>query len=107
MADQPVTTPRAAGSVQSVDRALDVLETLARAGGPLGVGELAERTDLPQGTAHRLLQSLQQRGYVRRDASRKYSVGTAAVRLADAAPRPPPRTAPPPPGPPRARSGED
>jgi IclR family transcriptional regulator, acetate operon repressor len=87
MADQPVTTPRAAGSVQSVDRALDVLETLARAGGPLGVGELAERTDLPQGTAHRLLQSLQQRGYVRRDASRKYSVGTAAVRLADAAQR--------------------
>src|SRR3954469_15504036 len=87
MADQPVTTPRAAGSVRSVDGALDVLETLAQAGAPLGVGELAERTDLPQGTAHRLLQSLQQRGYVRRDASRKYSVGTAAVRLADAAQR--------------------
>src|SRR3954452_15235063 len=73
--------------VQVVDRALDVLEALAAAGGPVGVAELAERTDLPQGTAHRLLQSLQQRGYVRRDASRKYSVGTAAVRLADAAQR--------------------
>ncbi|MCW2791091.1 MAG: IclR family transcriptional regulator [Nocardioides sp.] len=74
-------------SVQSVDRALDVLEALARAGKPVGVGELSELTGLPQGTAHRLLQSLQQRGYVRRDAARKYSVGTSAMRLADAAQR--------------------
>jgi IclR family acetate operon transcriptional repressor len=75
------------GSVQSVDRALTLLEALARAGAPIGVGELAERTGLPQGTAHRLLQGLQHRGYVRHDASRKYSVGTAALRLGDAAQR--------------------
>lgn len=73
--------------MQSVDRALDVLEALAREGKPLGVGELSGLTGLPQGTAHRLLQGLHQRGYVRRDASRKYSLGTAAVRLADAAQR--------------------
>jgi len=79
--------------VQVVDRALDVLEALAAAGGPVGVAELGERTGLPQGTVHRLLQSLQGRGYVRRDASRKYSVGTAAVRLADAAQRSLARTA--------------
>lgn len=78
--------PRA-GSVQSVDRALTLLEALAQAGAPVGVGELAERTGLPQGTAHRLLQGLQQRGYVRHDRSRKYSVGTAALRLGDAAQR--------------------
>lgn len=78
---------RPGGSVQSVDRALDVLEALAQAGRSLGVGELSDLTGLPLGTAHRLLQSLQQRGYVRRDASRKYSVGTAALRLADAAER--------------------
>jgi len=76
---------RPAGPVQSVDRALDLLEALGRAGKPLGVGELAAQTRLPQGTAHRLLQSLQQRGYVRRDGSRKYSLGAAAVRLADGA----------------------
>ena len=52
-----------------------------------GVGELAGLTGLPQGTAHRLLQGLQHRGYVRHDASRKYSLGTAALRLADAAQR--------------------
>jgi IclR family acetate operon transcriptional repressor len=78
---------RPAGSVQSVDRALDLLEALADGEKPLGVAELVELTCLPQGTVHRLLQGLHQRGYVRRDASRKYSLGTAAVRLADAAQR--------------------
>jgi IclR family transcriptional regulator, acetate operon repressor len=80
-------SPRLAGSVQSVDRALSLLEALALAGSPVGVGELAERTRLPQGTVHRLLQGLHQRGYVRRDTSRKYSMGTAALRLGDAAER--------------------
>jgi IclR family acetate operon transcriptional repressor len=74
-------------AVQSVDRALDVLEALSEAGKPLGVGELAARTGLPQGTAHRILQSLHERGYVRRDGSRKYSLGASAVRLADGAQR--------------------
>lgn len=76
---------RARGLVQSVDRALDVLETLAAAEVALGVGELARAVNLPQGTTHRLLRSLEQRGYVHQDASRKYSVGTAALRLGDAA----------------------
>jgi IclR family transcriptional regulator, acetate operon repressor len=79
--------PRAVGPVQSVDRALGVLETLAEAVAPVGVGEVADLTGLPQGTVHRLLQTLQQRGYVRRDRSRKYSLGTGAIRLADAAQR--------------------
>jgi IclR family acetate operon transcriptional repressor len=87
MADDPRAASRPVGSVQAVDRALDLLEALAQAESPLGVGELADRTGLPQGTAHRLLQSLHQRGYVRREASRKYSMGTGAVRLADAAQR--------------------
>lgn len=73
--------------MQSVDRALDVLEALARHEGPVGVGELASLTGLPQGTTHRLLRSLQGRGYVRPDASRKYSLGAAAFRLGDAAQR--------------------
>jgi IclR family transcriptional regulator, acetate operon repressor len=73
--------------VQSVDRALALLEALAAADSPIGVSALAERTGLPQGTAHRLLHGLQERGYVRHDASRKYSVGTAALLLGDAAQR--------------------
>lgn len=78
---------RAPGPVQAVDRALDVLEALARSDAPMGVGEVAEATGLPQGTVHRLLRGLQARGYVRHDASRKYAVGTAPLRLGDAAQR--------------------
>jgi len=84
---------RPAGAVQSLDRALDLLEELARADRALGVGELAELTGLPQGTVHRLLQGLNQRGYVRRDAGRKYSLGSGSLRLADAAQRALVRTA--------------
>lgn len=78
---------RPAGTVQSLDRALDILEELADADRALGVGELAERTGLPQGTVHRLLQSLQARGYVRRSPARKYALGTGSLRLGDAAQR--------------------
>ncbi|MEP9384838.1 IclR family transcriptional regulator [Nocardioides sp. KR10-350] len=78
---------RPAGTVQSLDRALDLLETLAHAEGTLGVGELADRTGLAPGTVHRLLQGLHARGFVRRDGSRRYSLGTGALQLADAAQR--------------------
>jgi IclR family transcriptional regulator, acetate operon repressor len=77
--------PRRAGGVQSVDRALDVIEALAGRPVPLGVSEIARVTDLPQGTVHRLLLALQARGYVRRDAERKYAIGAAAVRFSEAA----------------------
>ncbi|MCY7395542.1 MAG: IclR family transcriptional regulator [Nocardioides sp.] len=68
-----------------MDRALDLLECLAAAPQPLGIVEIAERTGLPQGTVHRLLQTMQARGYVRRSEGRKYSMGSSAVRLSDAA----------------------
>lgn len=80
-------TANGAGVVQSVDRALDLLEVLAEARTPTGIGELAVRTGLAQGTVHRLLRGLIVRGYVRRDAARKYSLGTAAHRMGDAAQR--------------------
>lgn len=76
-----------AGGVQSVDRSLDLLECLAQSEGPLGIGELTETTGLPQGTVHRLLSALQQRGYVQRNAARKYLLGNASLRLADAVQR--------------------
>lgn len=79
--------PARANSVQSVDRALDVLEVLATHHRAMGVSELAWLTDLPQGTVHRLLIALLGRGYIRRAAERKYAVGAAALRVADAAHR--------------------
>lgn len=74
-------------SVQSVDRAFDVLEVLASHGRPMGISEIARITALPQGTVHRLLLALVDRRYARRDAERKYAIGAAALRLGDAANR--------------------
>lgn len=82
--DVLVTTAR---GVQSVDRALDILEVLSGAGTPLGVTEIAVATGLPQGTAHRILRSLHHRGYVRHEVGRKYALGAASFRLGDAAQR--------------------
>ncbi|GAA1511887.1 allantoin degradation transcriptional regulator AllR [Sphaerisporangium rubeum] len=68
-------------TVQSVDRALDVLEALAERGGAAALSEIAARTGLPYGTIHRLLRSLLARGYVRQESDRRYALGGALVRL--------------------------
>ena len=49
--------------VQSLDRALDVLEALASAG-ELGVSEVAARTGLVPSTAHRLLATALRNGRI-------------------------------------------
>ena len=73
--------------VQSVDRALDVLEALAELEGEAGISELAARTGLPYGTIHRLLRTLLERGYVRQESDRRYALGGALVRLGGVAER--------------------
>ena len=77
----------AAAPVQAVERAQALLELLARAGGRLGLTELAERSGLPLGTVHRLLATLGAAGYVRQDGDRRYALGTALLPLGDAATR--------------------
>ncbi|GAA1272517.1 IclR family transcriptional regulator [Planotetraspora silvatica] len=74
-------------SVQSVDRALDVLEALAEQGGQAGLSEIAARTGLPYGTIHRLLQTLLARGYVRQESDRRYALGGALLRIGGTAER--------------------
>ncbi|WP_151525351.1 IclR family transcriptional regulator [Serinicoccus kebangsaanensis] len=70
--------------VQSVDRALDIVELLAAAPAPIGVTEIARELGLAQGTAHRLVSGLVARGWVRQDTDRRYAVGPAAMRVGDA-----------------------
>ena len=77
----------AEAGVQSVERALLLLEVLAEAGGRLSITELAGRSGLSLGTVHRLLASLLGRGYVRQEADRRYALGTALLPLGDAATR--------------------
>jgi IclR family acetate operon transcriptional repressor len=70
-------------AVQSVERALDLLECLARSGNWVGISELSQATGQPVGTIHRLLMTLVAREYVVRDSrTRRYALGPAFRRLA-------------------------
>ncbi len=53
-------------TVQSVDRALAIVELLLRAGAPLSVREVAVGAGMNRTTAHRLLASLHHRGWIER-----------------------------------------
>jgi DNA-binding IclR family transcriptional regulator len=73
-----------AGGVQSVDRAISVLEILARSG-DAGVSEVAAEIDVHKSTAFRLLGALESRGLVEQAGDRgKYRLGFGIVRLAGA-----------------------
>ncbi|WP_434598779.1 IclR family transcriptional regulator [Streptomyces sp. A5-4] len=75
----------AASAVQSVDRAVSVLEILARLG-EAGVTEIADELDVHKSTAFRLLGVLENRGLVGQAKDRgKYYLGAGVLRLAGAA----------------------
>ncbi len=68
-------------SVQSVERAFAVLRCLA--GGPAGVSEIAERTQLPKSTVSRLLSTLAELGAVEQLASGgAYRIGNGFIDIA-------------------------
>ena len=70
--------------VQSVDRALSILETLARSG-ELGVTELAVGLEVHKSTAFRLVATLESHGLVEQTEDRgKYRLGVGLLRLAGA-----------------------
>src|SRR5205809_6675478 len=72
------------GAVQSVDRAVAILEILAR-DGEAGVTEVARELDVHKSTASRLLAALDRRELVTQDAARgKFRLGVGIVRLAGA-----------------------
>jgi IclR family transcriptional regulator, acetate operon repressor len=69
-------------TVQSVDRAMLLLETLAGEGGAWRLKDLAKRTGLSPSTAHRLLTTLEQRRFVQFDAGQAlWSVGRQAFSV--------------------------
>ncbi|MFF5187552.1 IclR family transcriptional regulator [Streptomyces sp. NPDC000345] len=78
------TTTAQSGGVQSVDRAISVLEILAQRG-EAGVSEVAAEIDVHKSTAFRLLGALEARGLVEQAGERgKYRLGFGIVRLAGA-----------------------
>ncbi|WP_327044252.1 IclR family transcriptional regulator [Microbispora sp. NBC_01189] len=82
--DASAARPEASGGgVQSVDRAVSIMEILARRG-EAGVTELAAEIEVHKSTAFRLLGALEARGLVEQAEDRgKYRLGFGLVRLAD------------------------
>ena len=80
----PTTRSRSGGGVQSIERAFGLLETLADAGGALGLSQLAQASGLPLPTIHRLLRTLVDLGYLRQETSRQYVLGPRLIRLGEA-----------------------
>lgn len=73
-----------ASTVQSVDRAITILEVLARTG-ESGVTELAGELGVHKSTAFRLVAALERRSLVEQQHGRgKYRLGTGILRLAGA-----------------------
>ena len=72
------------GSVQSVDRALTLLEGLARSAGGVPLTELAARAGLNISTCHHLLATLIKWGYVAKAPGRRYALGARGLHLGQA-----------------------
>ncbi|MFD0202518.1 MULTISPECIES: IclR family transcriptional regulator [Saccharothrix] len=75
------------GGVQSLQRAFDLLERLADAGGEASLSELAATSGLPLPTIHRLIRTLVTLGYVRQNSNRRYTLGSRLIRLGETASR--------------------
>ncbi|WOI61610.1 IclR family transcriptional regulator [Streptomyces fradiae] len=75
------------GGVQSLERAFDLLERMADAGGEVGLSELSATSGLPLPTIHRLVRTLVACGYVRQQPNRRYALGPRLIRLGESASR--------------------
>ncbi len=72
-------------SIQSVDRAMTLLEAIAEAGGETTLTELSRRTKLNISTCHHLLSTLVNRGYVAKvPVRRSYALGARILYLSNA-----------------------
>lgn len=65
-------------TVQSVERALSLIEALADTKEPVSLGDLADKVDLKPSTVHRLLGTLMHRGFVEQDDLSRYKL---AIKL--------------------------
>lgn len=82
-----VTRPaaRPARAVQSVDRAIDILEVLSQAGREMQLREIAEAVGLNVSTCHHLINTFVARGFVGRNPyNRAYFLGHRILELSNA-----------------------
>lgn len=75
-------------SVRTLERGLEILQLFEKASADYSLTEIANQTDLSPSTASRLLASLEKFQFIRRDpGTRRYSLGSALLRLSDFAER--------------------
>lgn len=69
-------------AVQTIERAFKIIEILGNADYYLGISEIAQRSDLPLATTHRLLATLLKLGYVEQNPeTNKYTLGVHILQL--------------------------
>lgn len=76
-----------AEAVRSLERAFELLEHLADAGGEMALSELTEVSGLPMPTIYRMMRTLVTHGYVRQEPSKRYALGPRLIRLGESATR--------------------
>lgn len=72
-------------SVQSVERALHIIEALAEYGEPMHLADLSARVNLKPSTVHRLLGTLMLRNFVTQDEHSRYKLGLKLFYIGKAA----------------------
>lgn len=72
------------GGVQSVNRALEIME-LVEAGGDVALVELSNASGLPMPTIHRLVRTLVGRSYLRQLPNRRYALGARLIPMGNSA----------------------
>ncbi len=85
MGAPPPAAPKSRRLIQSVDRALDIMEVFSRAKGELRLNEVAAAAKLNISTCHHLLTTLMERGYVGQNPrQRTYYLGSKIIELSSA-----------------------
>jgi IclR family transcriptional regulator, acetate operon repressor len=82
-----VTGEDTRSGVRSLERAFELLEHLADAGGRMALTELAGASGLPMPTIYRLMRTLVNQGYVRQEESKRYALGPRLIHLGETAGR--------------------
>lgn len=78
-------SPASRYAVKAVDKALRILETLGRDSAELSLIELSRHLNIEKSTLHRLLGTLEGRGFIRKDPlSLRYSLGIRMLELGTA-----------------------
>lgn len=81
IAARAVPEEASAGGHRAAKRALEIIETVAASPEAVSLSDIARRVDLPKSSAHALIRTLDEEGYLVRDARGAYSLGPRLLRL--------------------------